>query len=126
MKIRKMINKRMVIISGVLLGALLLFTGCGQADITVRTYDKENEDSIKKANLELQNLKSKFLRNTKCLNIAEYEFKNMLTVSQVIINSALNRKESRGAHYRIDYPFTKDIAEHSCIMNKQGELSFVR
>ena len=85
-----------------------------------------SEDGLKNANLQLQNLKSKFLRNTKCLNIAEYEFKNMLTVSQVIINSALNRKESRGAHYRIDYPFTKDIAEHSCIMNKQGELSFVR
>ena len=85
-----------------------------------------NEENLKNASTKLQTLKSKFLRNHKCLNIAEYEFKNMLTVSQVIINSALNRKESRGAHYRTDYPQTKDIAEHNCIIKQQGELSFVR
>ncbi|MBR2526351.1 L-aspartate oxidase [bacterium] len=85
-----------------------------------------NEESLKNANIELQNLKSKFIRNQKCLNIQEYEFKNMLTVAQIIINSALKRKESRGAHYRSDYQFTKDIAEHNCVLKQQGELSFVR
>ena len=85
-----------------------------------------SESSLKKANSQLQDLKSKFLRNFKCLNISEYEFKNMLTVAQLVINSALNRKESRGAHYREDYPYTKDIAEHNCIVKQQGELSFVR
>ena len=85
-----------------------------------------NENSLKNANNQLQHLKSKFLRNFKCLNIAEYEFKNMLTIAQIMINSAINRKESRGAHYRTDYPMTKDIAEHNCIMKQQGELSFVR
>ena len=85
-----------------------------------------SEESLKTANSLLQNLKSKFLRNNKCLNISEYEFKNMLIVSQIIINSALNIKESRSAHYRTDYPYTKDIAEHSCVVYKQGELSFVR
>lgn len=85
-----------------------------------------SEDSLKSANSQLQNLKSKFLRNAKCLNIEEYEFKNMLTVAQVIINSALSRKESRGAHYRSDYPSTKEIAEHTCVQKKQGEISFVR
>ena len=85
-----------------------------------------DEEGLKNANSQLQKLKLKFLRNEKCLNIAEYEFKNMLTVAQLIINSALNRKESRGAHYRLDYLLTKDIAEHNCIMKQQGELSFVR
>ena len=85
-----------------------------------------NEEGLKNANLKLQNLKSKFLRNTKCLNISEYEFKNMLTVAQIIINAALNRKESRGAHFRSDYSYTADIAEHNCIVKQQGELSFVR
>ncbi len=85
-----------------------------------------SEDSLKKANTLLQNLKSKFIRNYKCLNISEYEFKNMLTVAQLIVNSAMNRMESRGAHYREDYPYTKDIAEHNCIVKQQGELSFVR
>ena len=85
-----------------------------------------SEDSLKSANSQLQTLKSKFLRNAKCLNIEEYEFKNMLTVAQIIINSALNRKESRGAHYRLDFSGTKEIAEHTCVQKKQGEFSFVR
>lgn len=85
-----------------------------------------SEETLKNANIELQNLKSKFIRSSKCLSISEYEFKNMLTVAQLIVNSAMNRMESRGAHYREDYPYTKDIAEHNCIVKQQGELSFVR
>lgn len=85
-----------------------------------------SEESLKNANTQLQNLKSKFLRSEKCLNIEEYEFKNMLIVAQMIINSALHRKESRGAHYRADFPLTKEIAEHNCIQKGQGEINFVR
>ena len=84
------------------------------------------EESLKEANSNLLKLKSKFLRNAKCLNIHEYEFKNMLIVAQLIVNSALRRKESRGAHYRVDFPELKDIAEHNCIVKEQGELNFVR
>ena len=32
------------------------------------------------------------------------EFINMLTVGYIIIEASLKRKESRGAHYRLDYP----------------------
>jgi len=32
------------------------------------------------------------------------EFKNMLTVAEMVCRAALLRKESRGAHYRMDYP----------------------
>lgn len=85
-----------------------------------------SEASLKEAQNRLNDLKAQFLRNEKCLSIQEYEFKNMLTVAQLIITSALQRKESRGAHYREDYPLTKEIAEHNCIIKEQGELSFVR
>lgn len=85
-----------------------------------------SEASLKDAQSRLNDLKSQFLRNEKCLSVQEYEFKNMLTVAQLIITSALQRKESRGAHYREDYPMTKEIAEHNCIIKEQGELSFVR
>lgn len=38
-------------------------------------------------------------------NLVEFiEFKNSLELSEIIVKSALNRKESRGAHFRIDYP----------------------
>jgi succinate dehydrogenase / fumarate reductase flavoprotein subunit len=38
-------------------------------------------------------------------NLKEFiEFKNMLECSKIVVDSALQRCESRGAHYRTDYP----------------------
>lgn len=37
-----------------------------------------------------------------------WELQNMLTVASLIVKSALIRKESRGVHYRIDYPKRDD------------------
>lgn len=39
----------------------------------------------------------------------QWEFANMLTLAELVIKSALMRTESRGAHYRTDYPETDDI-----------------
>jgi succinate dehydrogenase / fumarate reductase flavoprotein subunit len=36
------------------------------------------------------------------------ELKNMLTISEVILQSAFTREESRGAHYRTDFPKRDD------------------
>ncbi|MGW8826620.1 L-aspartate oxidase [Paenibacillus lautus] len=38
----------------------------------------------------------------------EYEFANMLTASLLVVQGALGREESRGAHYREDYPERND------------------
>jgi L-aspartate oxidase len=38
-----------------------------------------------------------------------YETINMLTVARIIIQAALWRRESRGAHYRSDYPLRDDL-----------------
>ena len=35
-----------------------------------------------------------------------WELQNMLTVAQLVIDSALQREESRGVHLRLDYPQT--------------------
>jgi len=48
-----------------------------------------------------------------------YQAINMLTVARVMVQAALWRKESRGAHYRRDYPARDDIrwAKHLTIKN---------
>lgn len=42
----------------------------------------------------------------------EYEFANMLTCATLVTESALWREESRGAHYREDYPERNDLQWH--------------
>jgi len=84
-----------------------------------------DKKSLNKANEELQELKSEFKFGEKCFDKSEYEFKNMLTVAQLIIDSALKRKESRGAHFRSDYQITKEIAEHNCMMKGEKAPVFV-
>ena len=85
-----------------------------------------SDKTLTQALEELNNLAKKFPRSVKCLSKEEYEFKNMLLVARLIINSALQRKESRGAHFRLDYPNTDDIGKHSLITKSEGELSFVK
>lgn len=85
-----------------------------------------SEKSLSTAIEKLNELKSRFPRKDKCLNRAEYEFKNMLTTARLITLSAYNRKESRGAHYRLDYLNTNEECIHSCITKGEGEFSFVK
>lgn len=61
-----------------------------------------SEEKLLEAQSELKTYKNQFLRTRKCLNIEEYEYRNMLTVAELIIQASLNRKESIGAHSRID------------------------
>ena len=51
------------------------------------------------------------------------EARNLWTVAGVMVQSALAREESRGAHYRIDFPGRWDEALHSVV--ERGRLRFV-
>jgi len=84
-----------------------------------------SEQTMNMAKVGLEKICNKFNRKYKCFSNQEYEFKNMLVTAGLIINSALNRKESRGAHYRSDYMNTNEICAHSMIVKDKGELCFV-
>lgn len=85
-----------------------------------------SEQSLSKALNNIKLLKTKFGRIDKCLSTEEYEFRNMLITAELIVQSALRRKESRGAHYRVDYLETNAVCEHSMLIKKEGELNFVK
>jgi L-aspartate oxidase len=50
------------------------------------------------------------------------EVRNLHEVAEVMVQAALGREESRGAHFRKDYPGKADVARHSIV--RDGELRF--
>jgi L-aspartate oxidase len=55
------------------------------------------------------------------LNRRGVEARNLLVVAEAMVQAALGREESRGAHYRTDFPVRADVARHSVL--RRGELS---
>ena len=85
------------------------------------------EKGLEDAKKRLNEMVEEFKRNRKCYNKDEYEYRNMLTVAGLIIDSAINRKESRGAHSRSDYKETSINIEHSnLIKTEEKELIYAK
>jgi L-aspartate oxidase len=66
-----------------------------------------DEAGLKRANLEIERLYSFLSQGDDPL--AYLETVNMLTVARIVIQAALWRRESRGGHFRSDYPQRDDI-----------------
>lgn len=48
------------------------------------------------------------------------ELRNMILVASMVINCALQRKESRGLHYTLDYPEKNDLLTDSKVSRSEG------
>jgi L-aspartate oxidase len=51
------------------------------------------------------------------------EARNLHAVAELIVSAALGREESRGAHYRNDFPLRDEVGRHSVM--QRGRLEFV-
>ena len=70
-----------------------------------------NNEKLNIAKENIEKMKTKFGYTYKCPSRSHYEMRNMLTIAELIVEFALKRKESRGAHYREDFPQKDLIAE---------------
>jgi succinate dehydrogenase flavoprotein subunit len=91
-----------------------------------------NEDDLKKALLELENLKERArhmrVEGSRLYNSGWHlsqDVRNMLIVSEACTHAALARKESRGAHSRLDYPKTEDAwgLKNHVIVSQRGAMT---
>ncbi|WP_305554801.1 fumarate reductase (CoM/CoB) subunit TfrA [Methanobrevibacter sp. V74] len=89
-----------------------------------------DEKTLNEALAQLQEMKKEIVnldvKNTKQYNddlLTVLEIINMVDICILTVKSAILRKESRGAHYRSDFPETKDEWKKSIVINK-NEIKF--
>ncbi|MCL2114844.1 MAG: fumarate reductase subunit A [Methanobrevibacter sp.] len=91
-----------------------------------------NEKDLKDALNQLKDLKTK-LQDMDIGTETHYnkrlqeglEVVNMIEIAILAVQSAIIRKESRGAHFREDYPETKDEWKKSIVMNKNKDVRYI-
>jgi len=85
------------------------------------------EEGLKSALNEIHVIKDKMVRmklpevrgyNQHLLDALELE--NMVLIAELVTKSAIIREESRGAHYRADFPETRDECKKSIVLNKKN------
>jgi succinate dehydrogenase / fumarate reductase flavoprotein subunit len=91
-----------------------------------------NEEDLKKALVELEKLNERAKRmrveGARLYNPGWHlsqDLRNMLTVSEACTHAALARKESRGAHSRLDFPKTEDAwgQKNHVIVDRGGAMT---
>jgi succinate dehydrogenase / fumarate reductase flavoprotein subunit len=93
-----------------------------------------DEQDLRRALSELDELKARTARvrveGSRLFNPGwhlAWDLHSMLTVAEAVTRSALTRRESRGAHSRIDYPGLDDAwgKKHNVVVKKAGTMTLV-
>ena len=79
------------------------------------------ESSLLTALSEINKIEEIFANKDKCASLDEYELRNMILVAKCIINAALSRKDSIGAHYRADSTPVPTVNEHAGFAEKSED-----
>ncbi len=66
-----------------------------------------NSSDLKKAQQKINEWK--YLLGLGLKTVEEFELANLIILADLVTNSALQREESRGAHYREDFPDRDDV-----------------
>ena len=86
---------------------------------TVPERGRENLQDLMWRNVGIARNGTRLLLSARILNLWQrtmpapvsaqgFELRNMLVVARLIVEAALQRRESRGAHYREDFPDTSE------------------
>jgi L-aspartate oxidase len=84
-----------------------------------------SNDSLNQAQLAIKKIKNKAdaLWKQKNINAELIELYNLATIAELVVESAIQRKESRGLHYNTDYPGLSSETNITVLRNKlQQEL----
>jgi succinate dehydrogenase / fumarate reductase flavoprotein subunit len=93
-----------------------------------------DEEDLRRALSELEQLNARAARvrveGSRLFNPGwhlAWDLRSMLTVAEAVTRSALARRESRGAHSRIDYPALDDAwgKKHNVVVKKTGTMTLV-
>jgi L-aspartate oxidase len=76
-----------------------------------------DEEGLVFANNKIDNYLKK-IKDFCCFDLYSMEVRNMILIAKLVVESAIERKESRGAHYRIDYPNCDNAASKNQIIKR--------
>ena len=96
--------------------------------VAIIRNEKGLKDALNKLNLLKEKLNDIYVGEDTHYNKGlqeALEVVNMIEIAILAVESALIRKESRGAHFREDYPETKDEWKKSIVMNKYHDIKYI-
>ncbi len=82
---------------------------------------ERNGHDMMRALSEIAKHEAEFKYCDKCSTFKEYELRNLLCVAKIITSLALEREESRGGHFRTDFPYPSESPWHSTLVSSEKE-----